>query len=400
MILIKLNFKYMSPQKNILDIISQKDFNKIKNFSKDKKTPLLIIDKKKIEKNYDELQKNLPYARIYYAVKANPNDEVIKILDKKGSNFDIATIYEMEQLIRLGISTDRMSFGNTIKKEADIAYAYNQGIRLFATDSESDLNKLRRQAPGSKVFFRLLCDGTGADWPLSRKFGAYPDMIFRLALKAKKLNLIPYGLSFHVGSQQRDIGQWDNAISQCKYLFDSLSDADIELKLINIGGGFPSNYLEPTQNISVYAKEVTRFLKEDFGKGLPEIIIEPGRSLVADSGVLVTEIIMISSKSATTNYDWVYTDVGKFGGLIETIDEAIKYPILSNELNFKDNTKEVILAGPTCDSMDILYENYKYKLNKNIKEGDRLYFLTTGAYTASYSSVYFNGFPPLQVYVI
>ncbi|HOI60165.1 MAG TPA: type III PLP-dependent enzyme [Candidatus Pacearchaeota archaeon] len=390
----------MSPQQNNSNLISQKDFDKIKDFSKDKQTPFLIINKKKIGKKYDELQKNLPYAKIYYAVKANPNDEVIKLLDKKGSNFDIATIFEMEQLLRLGISTDRMSFGNTIKKETDIAYAYKKGIRLFATDSESDLNKISRQAPGSKVFFRLLCDGNGADWPLSRKFGAYPDMIFRLALKAKKLNLTPYGLSFHVGSQQRDIGQWDNAIAQCKYLFDSLADADIDLKLINIGGGFPSNYLEPTQDISIYAKEVTRFLEEDFGDKFPEIIIEPGRSLVADSGILITEIIMISSKSTTTNYDWVYTDVGKFGGLIETIDEAIKYPILSGDLDHKNNTKEVILAGPTCDSMDILYENYKYKLNKNIQEGDKLYFLTTGAYTASYSSIYFNGFPPLKVYVI
>jgi len=380
-------------------IISEKDFKEIKKFSKDKKTPFLIINKKKVEKNYEELQKNLPYAKIYYAVKANPEDEVIKILDKKGSNFDIATIFEMEQLLRLGISTDRMSFGNTIKKEEDIAYAYKKGIRLFATDSESDLNKIARQAPEAKVFFRLLCDGSGADWPLSRKFGAYPDMIFRLALRAKKLNLIPYGLSFHVGSQQRDIGQWDNAISQCKYLFDSLADADINLKLINIGGGFPSNYLEPTQDISVYAKEVTRFLKEDFGDNFPEIIIEPGRSLVGDSGTLVSEIVMISSKSTTTGYDWVYVDVGKFGGLIETIGESIKYPIISEGAT-KDNTKEVILAGPTCDSMDILYENYRYKLNKDIKEGDRLYFLTTGAYTASYSSIYFNGIPPLKVYVI
>ncbi|MDD3032923.1 MAG: type III PLP-dependent enzyme, partial [Candidatus Pacebacteria bacterium] len=321
-------------------IISEKDFKEIKKFSKDKKTPFLIINKKKVEKNYEELQKNLPYAKIYYAVKANPEDEVIKILDKKGSNFDIATIFEMEQLLRLGISTDRMSFGNTIKKEEDIAYAYKKGIRLFATDSESDLNKIARQAPEAKVFFRLLCDGSGADWPLSRKFGAYPDMIFRLALRAKKLNLIPYGLSFHVGSQQRDIGQWDNAISQCKYLFDSLADADINLKLINIGGGFPSNYLEPTQDISVYAKEVTRFLKEDFGDNFPEIIIEPGRSLVGDSGTLVSEIVMISSKSTTTGYDWVYVDVGKFGGLIETIGESIKYPIISEGAT-KDNTKEV-----------------------------------------------------------
>lgn len=384
---------------NQQNLISKKEFEKVKRFSKTKKTPFLIIDKQKIERNYEELQKHLPYAKIYYAVKANPENEVIKILDKKGSNFDIATIYEMEQLLELGIPANKMSYGNTIKKEEDIAYAYKKGIRIFATDSESDLNKIAENAPGSKVFFRLICDGSGADWPLSRKFGAYPDMIFRLALRSKKLNLIPYGLSFHVGSQQRDIGQWDNAISQCKYLFDSLSDADIDLKMINIGGGFPSDYLEPTQKLEIYAKEITRFLKEDFGKNLPEIIIEPGRSMVANAGILISEIIMISSKSTTTNYDWVYLDIGKFGGLIETIDEAIKYPILTDNINPKE-TREVILAGPTCDSMDVLYENYKYQLDKNIKEKDRIYFLTTGSYTASYSSIYFNGIPPLKTYII
>lgn len=384
----------------ITDFINKSDLKKIKEFSKDKKTPYLIMDLNKIDKKYDELKKNLPFVKIYYAVKANPQDKIIKLLAKKGSCFDIATIYELDQLLRLKISPDRISFGNTIKKEKDILYAYNKGVRLFVSDSFSDLEKIARSAPGSKVFFRILCDGGSADWPLSRKFGSHPDITFKLIIESKRLGLIPYGISFHVGSQQRDIGQWDNAISQVKYLFDAAKEEGIELKMINMGGGFPSNYLMPTRSIKTYAHEITRFLKEDFGNNFPEIIIEPGRSIVADAGIIVCEVIMVSKKSMCNQYDWVFLDVGKFGGLIETIDESLKYPIFLERENKNLERKEVILAGPTCDSADILYENFKYSFQTDIKEGDRVFIFTTGAYTQSYSSIYFNGFPPLKLYFL
>lgn len=394
----------MLSNRPLFDYITKKDFLKIKKFAKGKKTPFLIIDLKKIEEKYDELTKNMPYSKIYYAVKANPEDEIIKLLAKKGSNFDVATIYELDQLLRLKISPKNISFGNTIKKEEDIAYAYKKGIRLFATDSISDVKKLAKAAPGSKVFFRIIMEGGSADWPLSRKFGAHPDMIYHLIFEAKKLGLIPYGVSFHVGSQQRDIGQWDQAISQCKYLFDAVKEEGVELKLINMGGGFPANYTNPTHNIETYTKEITRFLEDDFGRNFSknlEIIIEPGRSIAAEAGVIVTEVIMISKKTLSNQFDWVYLDVGKFGGLIETLDESIKYPIFSENyrrpLKAKE-CKEIILAGPTCDSTDTLYEKHKYFLPKSLKEGDRLYILSTGAYTRSYSSIYFNGFPPLAIY--
>jgi ornithine decarboxylase len=378
--------------------LTKEEFEFVKKFSTNKETPFLLINLDRISKNYDNLKQNLPYAKIYYAIKANPEKEVLKTLIEKGSCFDIATIFELDIILSLGANPEKLSYGNTIKKEKDIAYAYKKGVRLFATDSLSDLEKISRQAPNSKVFFRILCDGHGADWPLSKKFGSHPDTIFNLAIKAKEFGLNPYGLSFHVGSQQRDIGQWDDAVSQCKYLFDSLNKKGINLQMINIGGGFPSGYLQPTKNLETYSKEVTRFLKEDFGENLPEIIVEPGRSIVGDSGIMVTEAIMISEKTKASNYKWLYLDIGKFGGLIETIDEAIKYPIFTESKPLE--TQEYIIAGPTCDSYDILYEKNKYKLDKNLKEKDKLYICTTGAYTASYSSVCFNGIPPLEVYCV
>lgn len=379
--------------------ISDEKLMELKEFAGDKQTPFLVLDLDKVKYKYDELKENMPLADIYYAVKANPHPEVIKVLRDKGAYFDIASVYELDLLLELGIAPERMSFGNTIKKANDIKYAYEKGIRLFVTDSESDLDKLAKNAPGSRVFFRLLIETSGADWPLSRKFGSHPDMIYHLILKAKDLNLIPYGLSFHVGSQQRDIGQWDNAIAQCNYLFEAVKEHGVELEMINLGGGFPAQYESPTQDINVYAQAIIKYLEQDFGQNMPRIILEPGRSIVADAGVIVSEVVLRSKKSELNQYEWIYLDAGKFGGLIETLDECIRFPIIT-DYDHREEMMEVILAGPTCDSMDILYEKIKYQLPKSLKEGDKLYILSTGAYTTSYSSVCFNGFPPLATYIL
>ncbi len=368
-------------------------------FSKDIETPSLIIDLRRIREKFNELKKNFPYAKIYYAVKANPSNEILTMLADMGSCFDIASIYELKQVLELGVTGDRISFGNTIKKKKDIEYAYKNGVTLFATDSKIDLNNIAEVAPNSKIFVRILMESSeSADWPLSRKFGCHQDMAYDLIVEAKKLGLVPYGISFHVGSQQRDIGQWDDAISRVKYLFSTLEDEEgIKLRLINMGGGLPASYKFPTNDISVYAEEITRYIEEDFGSDMPEIIIEPGRSLVADAGIIVSEVILISRKNNTALNRWVYLDVGKFNGLIETIDECIKYPVFTDKTG---KMGDVILAGPTCDSMDVMYEKFKYKLPVSLAVGDRLYWFSAGAYTASYCSVGFNGFPPMKTYFI
>jgi ornithine decarboxylase len=245
----------------------------------------------------------------------------------------------------------------------------------------------------------VLTEGTQtADWPLSRKFGCQTDMALDLMIMARDLGLEPYGVSFHVGSQQRDIGTWDSAIAKVKVIFERLLEEDgIKLKMINLGGGFPAHYLTRANDLATYAAEITRYLKEDFGNELPEIILEPGRSLVSNAGVLVSEIVLIARKSRTSLHRWVYLDVGKFSGLIETLGEAIKYPVYSEK---RGELEDVVLAGPTCDSADIMYEDQKYPLPLNLAIGDRLYWLSTGAYTTSYSAIEFNGFPPLKAYYI
>ncbi len=361
-------------------------------------TPFLVVDLDVIASNYRALRHTLPMAQVYYAVKANPAPEVIEKLVKLGSSFDVASPAEVGLVLTAGADASRISFGNTIKKERDIAWAYARGVRLFAFDSEAELEKLARSAPGSKVFCRLLTTCDGADWPLSRKFGCEPDMAYDLLVKAKKLGLEPYGVSFHVGSQQTRLDQWDAVLQKTARLFTSLKKEGVTLRMVNIGGGLPAQYRDAIAPVDAYASAITDALTESFGGTLPQVIIEPGRSLVGDSGIIEAEIVLISRKSYDEDVRWVYLDIGKFSGLAETHDEAIKYRI--EAVGKKGPTGAVILAGPSCDSVDILYEKFQYQLPLSLKVGDRLRFYATGAYTASYSSVGFNGFDPLRTYCI
>lgn len=374
-------------------------FSRIKARADQHETPFLVVDLKTIDRAYDELVEGFPVAKIYYAVKANPSNEVLSLLKNKGANFDIASIYELDKVMALGVEPEQISFGNTIKKSKHIRAFYEKGVRLYATDSEADLRNIAKAAPGSKIYVRILTEGsTTADWPLSRKFGCQTDMAMDLLVLARELGLDPYGISFHVGSQQRDIGAWDAAIAKVKVIFERLKEEDgITLKMINMGGGFPANYITKTNTLTTYAEEITRFLQEDFGDELPEIILEPGRSLIANAGILVSEVVLVSRKSHTALERWIYTDVGKFSGLIETMDESIKFPIYTEK---QGELEDVVIAGPTCDSADIMYESYKYGLPLNLAIGDRMYWLSTGAYTTSYSAIEFNGFPPLEAFYI
>ncbi|HRH91614.1 MAG TPA: type III PLP-dependent enzyme [Agitococcus sp.] len=386
----------------LADYCSAEEWKRIKDFADTKETPFLVVDLEIIKQKYEELTTCFPMAKVHYALKANPGKPVIELLRDLGSNFDIASIYELDKVLATGVDADRISYGNTIKKAAHIKYAFDKGVRLYATDSKADLQSIAENAPGSKIFVRILVEGgETAEWPLSRKFGCHPDMAIDLLVQAKQLGLIPYGISFHVGSQQKDIAVWDAALSKVKYMFDWMRlEEGVMLKMINMGGGFPANYISEVNPIQVYAEEILRYLHDDHGDELPELILEPGRSLVGESGVLVSEVVLISRKSRTDLKRWIYTDVGLFQGLIETMGEAIKYPIYTEKMGADVGEGSVVLAGPTCDSTDIMYENANYHLPHNLAVGDRLYWMTTGAYTTSYSSVEFNGFPPLKTYFI
>ena len=360
--------------------------------------PCLVVDLNVVRDNYDAFAKALPDTRVFYAVKANPAPEVLSLLASLGSCFDCASVVEIEQALAAGAAPDRISFGNTIKKERDIFRAFELGVRLYAVDCDAEVEKVARAAPGSKIFCRMLCEGNGAEWPLSRKFGCAPDMAPRVLEHAHRLGLEAYGLSFHVGSQQRNPRMWNGALKSVAGVFRELAERGINLQMVNLGGGFPTRYLKRVSSVRTYGDAIFGALRRHFGNQIPETIIEPGRGMVGDAGMIEAEVVLISKKSDDDKVKWVYLDIGKFNGLAETMDEMIRYPIRTD---FDADAREpCVLAGPTCDSVDVLYEKEPYLLPVSLEIGAKVLIEGTGAYTTTYSAVGFNGFPPLQSFVI
>jgi ornithine decarboxylase len=356
--------------------------------------PCLVMDLDRVRENYEAFARAMPDTRVFYAIKANPAPEILRLLAGLGSCFDAASLREIEMALTAGATADRISYSNTIKRERDIASAYRLGVRQFAFDCDAELEKIARAAPGSRVVCRLLCDGEGADWPLSKKFGCSPDMAARLLERAATLGLQAHGLAFHVGSQQPNPMMWDGALETCARLFRDLGERGVEMKMVNLGGGFPARYLRDVPQVDAYGQAIEGSLKRHFGNRIPQTIIEPGRGLVGDAGMIRSEILLISQKDDNDPTRWVYLDIGKFGGLAETIDEAIRYPIRTEHDG--DDMGPTILAGPTCDSVDVMYEKDPYMLPVSIEIGETVIIESTGAYTATYASNGFNGFDPLR----
>ena len=361
-------------------------------------TPCLVVDVDKVEQNYRALTHALPLAHVYYAVKANPASPILDRLVGLGSSFDAASFEEIGFCLKAGAEPSRISFGNTIKKVSAIQRAHAAGVTMFAFDSREELHKLAEHAPGAKVYCRLLVENDGAEWPLSRKFGTTVQTARELMIEAGSLGLDPYGLSFHVGSQQTTTGSYEIAIGKVAMLFTDLKAAGVELRMINLGGGYPVRYRDEIPGIDRFADAIMRAMTEHFGNALPEILVEPGRFLVADAGVISAEVVLVCRKGADDPVRWVYLDIGRFGGLAETEGESIKYRFETEHDG--EATGPVAIAGPTCDGADILYEKANYRLPLALRSGERVQLMSTGAYTTTYASQSFNGFTPLAEHYI
>jgi len=359
--------------------------------------PTLVIERAAVARQYAALAQGLGRAHIHYAVKANPAREIIETLVALGSGFDAASRAEIELCLSQGADPADISFGNTIKRASDIAFAHHAGITLFAADAEQELEKIAEFAPGSQVYIRLIVDACEADWPLTRKFGCGRDKAIALLDHARALGLEPVGFSFHVGSQTRQAGMWAATLDQVAALWHAAHTAGHPLTLLNIGGGFPAFYGDAIEAPTPYAARVIALITERFG-AVPQIMAEPGRGLVAEAGMIAAEVLLVSRKTEDDLHRWVYLDIGKFSGLAETMDEAIRYQFVTQRDS--ERMGPCILAGPSCDSADVLYEKRMVDLPLGLRSGDRVLIRNCGAYTSSYSSVGFNGFPPLDVVVI
>ena len=351
------------------------------------------MDLDRVADNYAALRRALPVAQIYYAVKANPAAAILRLLAGKGSRFDAASLQEIEACLAAGAGAGDISFGNTVKKPGAIAAAHAYGVPLFAFDSIEELEKIARFAPGAKVYCRIAVNNDGAEWPLSRKFGTTIARAKELMLAAPRLGLQAHGLSFHVGSQQTHPEAYELAIAEVATVFTDLKAQGVQLKMLNLGGGFPVRYQEDVPETDAFGTAIMDAMVTHFGNDLPEMLIEPGRAMVGNAGVVAAEVVLVCRRIEEDPRRWVYLDIGRFGGLAETEGEAIKYRITA--AGHGGAAGPVVLAGPSCDGVDVMYEKTPYALPLDLAAGERVLIHDAGAYVTSYASQNFNGFTPL-----
>jgi len=357
-------------------------------------TPFLALDLSYVEQNYKNLKSSINNVDVYYAVKANSHSDILTLLKNLGGSFDAASRGEINKLLSLGVDPNKISFGNTIKKESDIKYAWENGITVFAVDSEMEVEKIARNAPEAKVYGRISTSSNDADWPLSDKFGTDVDHVISILEYAHRKGLNAYGVSFHVGSQSYNKFKWKEAILNASEVFEKLALKGIHLKLLNLGGGMPVQHVKPIPEVKEIGEVINESIKEYlyWVDGL-KVITEPGRSMVGNAGIMASRV-MLRSRKGTKN--WIYLDVGVFHGLMETI-ENFRYEVVVDR---KENheTMSMTLAGPSCDSVDTIYD--EIDLPVDIDYNDVVYFMNTGAYTIEYASPHFNGITPPEVFTV
>ena len=358
------------------------------------KTPYLEIRLDKIREAYARLSKHLAGIEIYYAMKCNPNPEIMKTVLDCGGQFEISSANEMEKAIAVGADPKNILFSNPVKTLDDIKAAYKAGVKYFAFDSYSEVDKLAKGAPGAKVYVRISIPVRKSVVASEGKFGVAIDYAKDLMLYAKKMGLETYGISFHVGSQMLDNESWSYAIQHSAKLIAMLKKSHIQIEMLDMGGGFPACYKDVSRdNLDIIASKISKALKKYIPKGI-RIVAEPGRYLVADSGIMVSAIIGTAERFGRK---WLHLDVGANNGLMEAVqtNNALEYPVFDSK---KSAEKDIfVLTGPTCDSQDTVM--FDVPVSVDIQIGDKIYFECAGAYTTAMSEN-FNGFPSPKTYII
>ena len=352
-------------------------------------SPILVIDLAETRRSYHKLKEYFAELEIFFAMKANPHPEIIEALINEGSSIDAASIKEIETALKLGCTPEKISFGNIAKRSIDIKKAHEYKIDLYVFDCEEELEKIAKNAPGVKVYYRLHIRAENAILPLDKKFGNDKEMGKRLLMRARELGLRPIGVSFHVGSQQFDTNTWIDALEEIKEIFSDCAKQGLDLKFIDLGGGLPGTMVnQPEIDISLMMETIKKKITEIKPIDQLHVIIEPGRYLVADSGVLQAKVILKTKSHDYPDVNWLFLDCGRYHGLWEVTDDQMLLHVVCPDIS--GTNKRTIITGPTCDSFDTMYQEAEYYLPDDLSENDRIWFLNCGAYSYSIGTD-FNG---------
>ncbi len=352
--------------------------------------PYLQLDLEQARESYRELTAALAGVAVHYAVKANPHPRLLACLHGAGCRFEAASWAEVRAAIRAGAAPPTVLFTHPVKLPGDIARAWRAGVWRFAADSDTELHKLARYAPGSAVMLRLDTDPGGAVGDQG-KFGAPPRQVAELARLARSLGLRPYGLAFHVGSQMVEPKAWNGPIRQCAQIMTALASDGIRLAMLDVGGGFPARYDTEPPPWAEYAAVITEAVGQ-----LPypvQLACEPGRAIAAPAGTMVASVIGAAWRHGRLR---VSLNVGAFHGLIEALESGreLRFPVAIPGARQR-TLVPCTLTGPSCDSQDTILDHVWLPRPRT---GDRVLIGNTGAYTTCYSGrSAFNGYPAPEV---
>lgn len=355
--------------------------------------PFLIIDLDIVRQKARRFKAAMPRVQQHFAVKSNPTPDVLRALKEEGVGFEIASIAELDLLLSLGVEAKDIYYSNPMKSRRFVEYAAAKGVEWYVIDSVEELQKVVSIKADAKLYVRIDAPNVGSDWPLSGKFGAFPEEVREIIDEAVNLKADLAGVTFHVGSQCRNPENWRLGIERAKRVFTQMRQVGLNPRLLNLGGGYPVRHVKPIPAIEIIGQVINDAIAD-----LPEdirIMAEPGRYLVSDAGYFVCRVVGTASRAGKR---WMYWDAGVFGGVIEPNDDlnhgGLHYRIHT------DKTGEIInwtVAGPTCDSVDIVMRDVEFP--NDLKEGDFIYISNAGAYTTAYASE-FNGFPLPGVIVL
>ena len=342
-------------------------------------TPVLIMDVATLKRTAATFASYAPEIATYYAVKANAELDVLRVLAEQGIGFEVASEAELASLLSIGIERDRIITSNPIKSLSFIDAVHAIGIDRFVVDSIDEIDKLAERAAGCQVLLRLAVDNTGSTWPLDEKFAATAVETIELACHAVEVGLEPVGMTFHVGSQCTNPYAWATALRDAKAVWDEVKIHGINFNTLNVGGGFPAAH-DDVRPDHVQSLDSIVASVADFADATT-VEVEPGRGLVGDAGVLISRVVGKATRSGTR---WLYLDVGVFNGLMEAVG-GIEYQYVS--LDCEGPAQTWIVAGPSCDSMDTVAKGVRLP---ELSVGDRIAITPAGAYTVVYASS-FNG---------
>lgn len=361
-------------------------FDQARELGDEHGTPLLVVSKSRVVETYKTMREHLPDVEFFYAAKANPDIHILTALCEAGCSVDICSHGELMAAKQAGFPADRMLHTHPCKTASNLLDCYAEGVRLFVYDNANELDKIASLTPDVDLLLRLAVSADSSIINLSAKFGAAPAEAIDLLIEARRRGLNVKGFSFHVGSQCMNPSDYTQVLWTIRQVWDEAQALGFDLEILDIGGGFPAPYRNDSMiTLGEFCQVVSQGLKETFGDLNVRLIAEPGRGLCAESVTLVTRVL---GRNVRNGVMWYIIDDGLYGSFSGKVFDHTDFSLIADN-PFGLPVSECVVAGPTCDSSDVVSRD---QWLPDLKIGELLLVPTMGAYAGASASP-FNGLP-------